>query len=122
MPDISAPQAVPQPDAGPMAKPEPKDGMKEQALVKVRMAAKIMQSVLPVLGYDTEEGKAALAIVGQFAKHFGKSEDDANELLPEEAKQMAAIAAPVMGQGGSQGPAPPMGARVPGVGQLPGMQ
>lgn len=116
------------PAAAPMAAPAPQKGNREQALMKVRMAAKVLASAVDSLGFDTPEGKAAIKILGDFAKHFGKTEDGANELVPEEAKQMAQIAGPQGAPGGGPPGAPPgmppqggMGPRVPGVGQLPGM-
>jgi hypothetical protein len=96
-------QAAPSPSASPMSTPQPAAGMKEQALVQVRLATKILEKSLPAFGYETEEGKAILDILQKCAKAFGKTEDKQDELMPAELKQvMQSIAG---------GPKPPSGAQ-----------
>ena len=125
MPDMAAPGGQP-PAAAPMSAPSPQAGLKEQALVKMRLGAKVIEQAVAGLGFDSPEGKAAIKILGLMAKHFGKHEDGADELVPEEAKQLAQAAGgkqgpPGMPPGGPPGGGMPPGMAVPGVGKLPGM-
>jgi hypothetical protein len=95
-----------------MSTPQPAAGMKEQALVQIRLATKIFEKALPAVGYESEEGKAILDILQKCAKTFGKSEDKADELMPAELKQIM--------QSVAGGPKPPGGA--PGAGGPPPAQ
>ena len=131
MPDMAGPGPQP-PAAAPMAAPTAQAGKREAALVKVRLAMKTLAAAVEGLGFDSKEGKAAIEILAKGAKAFGKTEDGADELVPQEAKQLAQVAGgagapppggPPMGPPGMGGPPgmPPMGPKVPGVGGLPGM-
>ena len=115
-----------------MAAPTAQAGKREAALVKVRLAMKTLAAAVEGLGFDSKEGKAAIEILAKGAKAFGKTEDGADELVPQEAKQLAQVAggAGAPPPGGPAGPPgmggppgmPPMGPKVPGVGMPPGMQ
>ena len=66
-----APPAGPPPMPTPMSTPEPKAGVRENALVNISMALDLIEQALPALGSETEEGKKAIAALGSLTSVLG---------------------------------------------------
>ena len=86
-PIIGGPEATP-PAPAPMATPEPKEGLRQAAMVNVQMAIDLLTQSLPALGSTSDEGDAVLNAVKTLSKRFGKSESKTKELIPAEILQM----------------------------------
>lgn len=86
-PMIGGPEATP-PVPAPMATPEPKEGLRQAAMVNVQMAIDLLTQSLPALGSTSDEGDAVLNAVKTLSKRFGKSESKTKELIPAEILQM----------------------------------
>jgi hypothetical protein len=71
-----------------MSTPQPANGMREQGLVKVRMAAKMLEQALPMVGSDSEDGKCVLEVLSKLSKKYGKTDDKTDQLMPGELKQL----------------------------------
>lgn len=85
--------AIGGPEAGgplpsPIATPEPKEGLKQSAMVNVQMAIDLLTQSLPSLGSMSEEGDAVLNAIKTLSKKFGKSETKNRELIPAEILQL----------------------------------
>ena len=74
------------PATGGMGAPNPKNGERQLAAVHVRIALKMMERALPVLGSNSQEGKALLEAMTKLSKMFGQSET--KSLVPAEILQM----------------------------------
>ena len=86
-PAIGDPEAT-GPVPGPMATPEPKEGLRQSAMVNVQMAIDLLTQSLPAIGSTTEEGQSILNAVKSLTRKFGKSEAKSKELVPAEILQM----------------------------------
>lgn len=94
-----------------MLTPQPAAGEVEAAKLAVFHAQKFLQSAVSKFG-KSEDGDAALRILGSLIKRFGEYEDTSEEFSPAEMKRMlATLAGP-----GAAGPGapPPKQAAPPG--------
>jgi hypothetical protein len=86
-PAIGGPDAT-APMPGPMATPEPKEGLRQAAMINVQLAIDLLTQSLPALGGTSEEGGAVLNAVKSLTKKFGKTESKTKELIPAEIMQL----------------------------------
>lgn len=111
--------ATPGPAGASILGPTPSPGAKATALAKVRQATKLLETVVPELGADSEEGKEVLSVLMKLTKMAPPSEAasgiDATALkdLQRRAQQMAPLLQ-MQGGGGPQaqpgaGTQPPLG-------------
>jgi hypothetical protein len=71
-----------------MATPEPKEGLRQAAMINVQLAIDLLTQSLPALGGTSEEGGAVLNAVKSLTKKFGKTESKTKELIPAEIMQL----------------------------------
>ena len=85
--DVASPGASMAPPAGtPSANEAPAKGETEQAKANVQIAIVLLEQTLPMLGTDSEEGKAVLKALTMLSKSFaGKKSQD---LAPAELMQL----------------------------------
>ena len=83
-----APPAGPPPMPTPMSTPEPKAGVRENALVNISMALDLIEQALPALGSETEEGKKALSALSSLTSVLGPKKQRAGELQNAEILQL----------------------------------
>jgi hypothetical protein len=106
------------PVGSPMTTPQPKEGLKQDALIKITTAMDVLEQTLPGLGSETEEGKAVLSALSTLSKQFGKQKEKAKELVPAELMSlMQSMPAATGGSPEMKAMKPPM----PGAGMPPGM-
>jgi len=105
------------PVSAPMSTPQPNDGEKQAAKVKVQQAMDLLEQTLPELGSESEEGAAVLQVLSALSKKFGGAERArSKELMPAEIMNL--IASLPRGEGGMK-PPPPGAGGAPG-GMPPG--
>jgi ATP-dependent Clp protease adapter protein ClpS len=80
-----------------MTPQEPK-GEQASADAGVQVAIRMLEHSLVAHGATTDKGKALNRVIGILAKAFGKTEDEAQQIMPAELK--SALMAP----GGEPGP------------------
>jgi hypothetical protein len=71
-----------------MAAPQKPEGQQEGAKVDVRMAMKMLEKALPAFGTGNKNGDAILKALGILGKAFGKDEEETDQLMPAEIKQL----------------------------------
>ena len=106
------------PVSSPMSTPQPNEGEKQGAKIKVQQAMDLLEQALPEFGAESEEGGAVLQVLSTLGKKFG-GEDRARskELMP--AELMNLMAAMPRGPGGMKPPMPGGGAGGPPGGMPP---
>ncbi len=107
----AAPSNTP-PPGGPMATPQPKEGVTQAAMVNMSMVFQLLEQSLPAFGSQSEEGKAILSALKTLTNKFGSSRQSANSLIPAELMQLVQS---IPGMGGGSPAAKAMGS-------MPGMQ
>jgi hypothetical protein len=114
-PEEAAPEAAPA--AAPMMTPQKPAGLQEKAKVQIQSAIKVLEMALPAFGSGEEGGKAILKAITALGKAFGKDEQNANELMGADAKNllqsMAGPGAPPAQPPGQPKPGAPQGAPKP---------
>lgn len=83
-----APPANPPPMPMPMSTPEPKEGVREAALVNISMALDLIEQALPALGSESMEGKKALSALANLTSVLGPKKQRAGELQNAEILQL----------------------------------
>ncbi len=110
---VGAPSPVPPPPGpagAPMAQPTPNDGARQMGMVQVETAMQMLEKALPVLGSNTEEGKAALRALHTLSQKFQRQKSEG--LVPAQiaemarAQQQSPIAQLMAGGQGGGAPAP----------------
>jgi hypothetical protein len=76
------------PMGAPMSTPEPKMGNREGALVNLGIALDLIESAIPNLGSETEEGQKAMAAMRSLGGLLGPRKKKTNELQDAEIMQM----------------------------------
>jgi hypothetical protein len=71
-----------------MSTPEPKAGVRENALVNISMALDLIEQALPALGSETDEGKKALSALSSLTSVLGPKKQRAGELQNAEILQL----------------------------------
>jgi hypothetical protein len=88
-----------------MMTPQKAAGQHASAKAKVMIAQKVLQGAMAEMDLNTPEGKGVLEILAKMAKVFGKSEEDAQQIMPAELMQAlqpaAGPGAPPGGPGGA---------------------
>ncbi len=85
---LSAPGGNQPPAGGPMTTPQPKEGLKQAALVNISMVLQLLEQTLPNLGSATEEGKSVLNALKTLTNTFGKSRSEGEKMIPAELMQL----------------------------------
>ena len=110
------------PVSAPMSTPQPNEGEKQAAKVKVQQAMDLLEQTLPEFGSESEEGAAVLQCLSSLGKKFGGSDRArSKELMPAEIMNMIAslprgpggVHPPQPGAGGAPGGMPPGGGMPP---------
>lgn len=105
------------PTSAPMSTPQPNDGEKQAAKVKIQQAMDLLEQALPELGSESEEGAAVIQVLGNLGKKFGGADRSrSKELMPAEIMNL--IASLPRGPGGVKPPQPGAGG-APGGGMPP---
>lgn len=99
------------PGGGPMATPEPQEGLKQQAMVNISMVFQMLEQSLPAFGAQSDEGKAVMAALTGLNKVFGADRAKADELIPAQLQQLMQQ---VPGAGGGTPAAQALGQQPPG--------
>ena len=107
MPDGLQGQAPP---AAPV-KPPQQAGLIAQSRLRVLIARKLLEAAVPILGTDSEDGKAVLGALSSLKRISG---DTAPGLMQSEHRAMGAAVQPVPGPG----PAGPMRGPMPAPGSM----
>ena len=88
---IEAAAGSTQPPVGaPMVTPQPKEGEKAAAMVKIEMALNLLETALPPFGSETPEGAAILGALRTLTGRFGEKRQKAKDLVPAEMRQLMA--------------------------------
>lgn len=82
------------PAGGPMATPQPKEGVTQAGLVQVSLALNALEQALPAFGSATEEGKAVLSALKTLSGKFGRQRQESDKLVPAELMQLVQGAGP----------------------------
>jgi hypothetical protein len=74
-----------------MSTPQPNEGEKQAAKVKVQQAMDLLEQTLPEFGSESEEGAAVLQVLSSLGKKFGGAERArSKELMPAEIMNLVA--------------------------------
>lgn len=76
------------PGAGPMATPQPKEGVTQAAMVNVTMAMQLLEQSLPAFGSASEQGKSILSALKSLTSVAGENRQQAESLIPAELMQL----------------------------------
>lgn len=98
------------PAGGPMTAPQPKEGLAQDAMIKVSMCTKLLAQALGAFGPLSEEGKAINDALRTLIKKFGAEASKADELIPAELQSLVRS---LPGAGGGPPVAKAMGAIPP---------
>lgn len=99
-----------------MTPQEPK-GEEASADAGIAVARRILEHALLAYGSSSERGRACTEILTKIARHWGRTEEQAESIMPAELKSA------LMSPGGEPGQAPtaaPPGGGAPGGGAQPG--
>jgi len=83
-----APPSSPPPMPSPMSTPEPKAGIKENALVNVSMAMDLLEQSLPAIGSESPEGQKLINAITALTNVLGPKKQKAGELQNAEILQL----------------------------------
>jgi len=83
-----APTSSPPPMPSPMSTPEPKAGIKENALVNVSMAMDLLEQSLPAIGSESPEGQKLINAITALTTVLGPKKQKAGELQNAEILQL----------------------------------
>ena len=72
----------------PMSTPEPKAGVRENALVNISMALDLIEQALPAFGSESAEGAKTLQVLRSLSGIIGGKKDKAKQLQNAEIMQM----------------------------------
>ncbi len=104
------------PAGGPMATPEPQEGVTQDAMVKISMVFQLLEQALPSFGSQSDQGKAILAALKTLTGPFGASKPQSDQLIPAE---LMSLMQSIPGAGGGGPAAQAMGATPPGQPAMP---
>lgn len=82
-------EATPSEDApvtSPMTTPNEDDGTKQEAIITVNIASKLLESTMLAFGTETAEAKAVMGALESLTKTFGETRDSSERLIPAELK------------------------------------
>lgn len=89
---VPAPGAPPTdtqaPMSAPMSTPEPKEGQRDAALINVSMAMDLLESSLPAIGSESDEGKKLISAISALTSVLGVKKQKAGELQNAEILQL----------------------------------
>jgi hypothetical protein len=79
------------PVSSPMSTPQPAEGEKQGAMIKVQQAMDLLEQALPDFGSESEEGKIVLQVLSGLGKKFGGADRArSKELMPAEIMNLMA--------------------------------
>lgn len=85
-------QQTPLQGEAPALQPNPaQTGVRMKGIAMVQLAMKMLESALPAVGSESEEGKALLKSLNQLSTHFGQSAQLANDTLAKMLMQQQAL-------------------------------
>ncbi len=76
------------PPGGPVTTPQPQEGAKQEGMVKISMATKILTQALSVFGPLSKEGKIINQALGILIKGFGAEANQSDDLIPAEMQSL----------------------------------
>lgn len=71
-----------------MMTPQTPEGAQEGSKVNVLMATKILERAIAAFGVTSKEGKAIMTALKALGAAFGEQEENTQELMPAEIRQM----------------------------------